>query len=110
MLVYFLPYQLANFLYIHGPGLGPRLIPKQIPGKRDGMTTTGLNEYFRVGWVLGQEVTGTILSMELQVGAHSSTMNAIGSSTRLESNGRKDLDFTIQTCLTLLSKLSFPTP
>lgn len=66
-------------LTYYRPGLGPRLIPKQIPGKRDGMTTTGLNEYFRVGWVLGQEVTGTILSMEFQVGAHSSTMNAIGS-------------------------------
>ena len=66
-------------LTYYRPGLGPRLISKQIPDKRDGMTTTGPNEYFRVGWVLGQEVRGTILSMQFQIGAHSSTMNATGS-------------------------------
>lgn len=77
MLVYFylISWQISPYISAR---IGSRLIPKQISGKRDGMTTTGLNEYFRVGWVLGQEVMGTISSMEFQVGAHSSTMKAIG--------------------------------
>ena len=78
MLVYFYLISWQISPYILSARIGSRLIPKQISGKRDGMTTTGLNEYFRVGWVLGQEVMGTISSMEFQVGAHSSTMKAIG--------------------------------
>ena len=75
----FIPQQLADFpsRVIGQDWAMP--IPKQIPSKGNGMTIIGPNEYLGVEWVLGQEVIGTILNMQFQVGAHSSTMNAIGS-------------------------------
>lgn len=45
---------------------------------------------------------GTILNLQFQVGAHPRAMDAIGSEPIVDSDGIKDLGFTIHTCLTLL--------
>lgn len=72
-------------------GVGLMSLPKQIPSKGHGMTITGLNKYFRVEWLLGQEVTGIILNLQLQMVPMPGAMNATGSWHIVHSDGIEDL-------------------